>query len=130
MKGMCKIQEFIYIRKKLRESAKQLNEVIDTVLKKYKVKAEIKQKLLNTANLSVVLKTEDNKSRWVIKMKKLKNNANFTVGNNHLIQSKIASDFLKKEQLIVALLIKEGVLKETCCGDCFVVQSEQKETLK
>ena len=66
MKGMCKIQEFIYIRKKLRESAKQLNEVVATVLKKYNVKAEIKQKLLNTANLSVVLKTEDNKNIGVL----------------------------------------------------------------
>lgn len=65
-KSMCKIQEFMHIRKKLRESAKQLNEVIDTVLKKYKVKAEIKQKLLNTANLSVVLKTEDNKNIGVL----------------------------------------------------------------
>ena len=66
MKGMCKIQEFIYIRKKLREIASQLNEVVATVLKKYKVKAEIKQKLLNTANLSVVLKTEDNKNIGVL----------------------------------------------------------------
>ena len=66
MKGMCKIQEFIYIRKKLKEIASQLNEVVATVLKKYNVKAEIKQKLLNTANLSVVLKTEDNKNIGIL----------------------------------------------------------------
>ena len=60
----------------------------------------------------------------------LKNNTNFRVGSNYLIQSKVASDFLKKERLIVASLIKEGLLKETCCGDCFVVEPEQKEQIK
>lgn len=59
-------------------------------------------------------------------MKKLKNNPNFTVVSNYLMQSKVASDFLKKEQLIVAHLIKEGVLEKTVCGDCFIVKASQK----
>ena len=68
---MRKVQvylRFMYIPKKLRESAEQLNEVVDKVLQHYKVKAKIKQKFLNfnTARLSVVLKTEDNKNIGVL----------------------------------------------------------------
>lgn len=42
--------------------------------------------------------------------------------NNHIIQSKLADDFLKSEAIVIAGLIKKNKLKETCCGDCFILE--------
>ena len=42
--------------------------------------------------------------------------------SNHPIQSKLADDFLKLEAMVIAGLIKKNKLKETCCGDCFILE--------
>lgn len=41
--------------------------------------------------------------------------------SNIIIQTYSAFNLKKVEQLTIAYFIKKGLLKETCCGDCFVV---------
>ena len=41
--------------------------------------------------------------------------------SNPIIQTYSAFNLKKVEQLTIAYFIKKGLLKETCCGDCFVV---------
>ena len=98
MKGMRKMRiylRFMYIPKKLRASAKQINRVVGKVLQRYKVKAKIKQKFLNlnTASVSVVLKTEDNKNIGVLYTLSFDHNSTSIKFNNNACVSAEVNGF-------------------------------------
>lgn len=100
------------IPSKLRKSAEEFNESIRDIFERYGVKAKIKQKVinLNSAKLSVVLKTEDNKYLGVLyslsfdgKNTELKFNTNAFVKNDVVQCSTLNCWICTKSTLICAL---------------------------